>query len=446
MTVNVGKLELELTKKIAATTDSQDLLALSTAIKKLKNNAVDYIDTYANLPAATTTNAGRMYYVASEQAIYWSTGSANVAMTNAVGVRTLWAWGYGNSGRLGTGNTTNTSSPVTTIAGGTTWNKISTGCTHSLSIKTDGTLWVWGFNTPGQLGTGNTTAYSSPVTTAGGGTNWCSLGKGGYTSSAIKTDGTLWLWGKNDCGQIGNNSITNYSSPVTTAGGGTNWCTVATGGYAHTLAIKTDGTLWTWGRNDWGQLATNNTTCYSSPVTTAGGGTTWCAVSNSSCSSASIKSDGTLWAWGSNSYGNLGTGDTTNRSSPVTTAGGGTTWCQVSSGIASTHAIKTDGTLWGMGNNAIGTLGTNNTTNTSSPVTTAGGGTNWCKVGAGGSTVIAIKTDGTMWGMGQNQFGELGHGDTSCYCSPVSLLGGITSWCDVSTGSDHSIAIAYAAY
>jgi alpha-tubulin suppressor-like RCC1 family protein len=113
------------------------------------------------------------------------------------------------------------------------------------------------------------------------------------------------------------------------------------GGYKHTAAIKTDGTLWTWGQNTWGQLGTGNTTSRSSPGTTAGGGTNWSSVSTVNTHTAGVKTDGTLWTWGSNSNGQAGDSTTGNyRTSPGTTAGGGTNWIMVSAGGIHTAAIR----------------------------------------------------------------------------------------------------------
>jgi alpha-tubulin suppressor-like RCC1 family protein len=167
---------------------------------------------------------------------------------------------------------------------------------------------------------------------------------------------------------------------------------VSSGG-AHTTAIKTDGTLWTWGLGSFGRLGTNDTTDRSTPVTTFAGGTNWKQVSSGGLYTAAIKTDGTLWTWGSNYFGYLGTNDTTDRSTPVTTFAGGTNWKQVSSGNAHTTAIKTDGTLWTWGRNDNGYLGTNDTTDRSTPVTTFAGGTNWKQVSAGYITAAIQSQD-----------------------------------------------------
>jgi alpha-tubulin suppressor-like RCC1 family protein len=156
----------------------------------------------------------------------------------------LWTWGTNTSGELGTGDTSYYSSPVQTIAGGTNWKQVSCGGFGNISqmgaVKTDGTLWMWGYNFFGQLGTNDRVARSSPVQTVAVGTNWKQVACSSYQTAAIKTDGTLWLWGNNDYGQLGTNDTLRRSSPVQTVAGGTDWKQVASG-YLNTAAIKTDG-------------------------------------------------------------------------------------------------------------------------------------------------------------------------------------------------------------
>jgi alpha-tubulin suppressor-like RCC1 family protein len=270
-------------------------------------------------------------------------------------------------------------SPVQTISGGTNWQLVSTGHYFSAAIKTDGTLWTWGQNFIGGLGDNTTVSKSSPVQTIASGNNWKQVSTTDVHTGAIKTDGTLWLWGQNDYGQLGTGGTTSVSSPVQTVSGGTNWKLVTCGSY-QTAAIKTDGTLWTWGSNVFGQLGTGNTVDIRSPVQTAAGGNNWKQVSTTDVHTGAIKTDGTLWLWGKNTSGQLGNNSNTNVSSPIQTVSGGTNWKQVFNGSAQTASIKTDGTLWtwGLGNN--GQLGNNNFGNRSSPVQTAAGGTNWKQV------------------------------------------------------------------
>ena len=318
---------------------------------------------------------------------------------------TLFTWGYGGNAQLGTNATTSASTPVTTFAGGTNWKQVSVGFFHAAAIKTDGTLWVWGDGGTGRLGNNSGTNVSTPVTTFAGGTNWKQVSCGYRHTAAIKTDGTLWTWGFGYEGRLGNAvTIGSISTPVTTFAGGTNWKQVSTG-RDYTAAIKTDGTLWTWGYAGIGSLGNAVTTNVSTPVTTFAGGTNWKQVGSTYRHTSAIKTDGTLWTWGSNlglfgyfGYGQLGTNDSISRLTPVTTFAGGTNWKQVSAGFFHTAAIKTDGTLWTWGSNnftafgstAVGGLGNASTTNRSTPVTTFAGGTNWKQVSDGYQHTAAV--------------------------------------------------------
>jgi alpha-tubulin suppressor-like RCC1 family protein len=351
---------------------------------------------------------------------------------------------------LGVNDTNGRTTPVTTFAGGTNWKQVSCGNVHAAAIKTDGTLWGWGSNDNGQLGDNTITRRNTPVTTFAGGTNWKQVSCGGYHTTAIKTDGTLWVWGRNDYGVLGDNTPIYRSTPVTTFAGGTNWKQVASALY-HTVAIKTDGTLWTWGSNLSAGLGVNDTTQRNTPVTTFAGGTNWKQVACGYRHSSAIKTDGTLWTWGysnDNSKGSvvvvgaLGINDTTTfaKSTPVTTFAGGTNWKQVSCGYKSTAAIKTDGTLWTWGYNNDGRLGDNTTTNRLTPVTTFAGGTNWKQVTSAVRHTIAVKTDGTLWTWGYNAYGQLGDNTVINRSTPVQTFAGGTNWKQVA-GGFHSSAI-----
>ena len=356
----------------------------------------------------------------------------------------LWVWGRNAYGQLGDNTTTFRSSPVQTVSSGTNWKQVfcADGPGSSCGIKTDGTLWTWGHNAYGQLGDNSTTNRSSPVQTVAGGSNWKQVAAGLFSMAAIKTDGTLWLWGHNNQGQLGDNTNNNHrSSPVQTISGGTNWKQVTCGEWI-TGAIKTDGTLWTWGMNGRGGLGDNTTVWKSSPVQTVSGGTNWKQVSTiNSGRMAAIKTDGTLWTWGDNEFGQLGDNSTAHRSSPVQTVSTGTNWKQVSGGRFAAGAIKTDGTLWTWGSNNFGQLGDNSTTNRSSPVQTVSTGTNWKQVSASGNIVGGIKTDGTLWLWGGATSGGLGNNGNLSQSSPVQTVSGGTNWKQLSTAGSFSIAI-----
>jgi alpha-tubulin suppressor-like RCC1 family protein len=310
---------------------------------------------------------------------------------------TLWTWGGNNpTGQLGDNTIISRSTPVTTFAGGTNWKQVSCGYFHTAAIKTDGTLWTWGSGNNGKLGTNNVIGRSTPVTTFAGGTNWKQVSGGRDHTAAIKTDGTLWVWGANTFGALGIGNVTTpICTPVTTFLGGSNWKQVSVGGDAtttgHTAAIKTDGTLWAWGGNGNGQLGNNNTSGRCTPVTTFAGGTNWKQVATGDSFTSATKTDGTLWTWGDNANGQLGIDNAVDRSTPVTTFAGGTNWKQVDCGYNHTAAIKTDGTLWTWGNASSGRLGNNigGSTSRSTPVTTFAGGTNWKQVDCGFSHTAA---------------------------------------------------------
>ena len=197
------------------------------------------------------------------------------------------------------------------------------GNKNAYGVKTDGTLFTWGNNEHGQLGQNNVDVlYSSPVQLPG--TTWSS-GKykwgGGYRyTTTVKTDGTLWVWGNNEYGQLGQNNKTQRSSPVQVPG--TTWKYASAGPHGYNVAAtKTNGTLWTWGNNSEGCLGHNNVIKYSSPTQIPG--TTWDRVDVGHTLVTATKTDGTLWSWGQENFGALGHGDVVKRSSPIQIPG---TW------------------------------------------------------------------------------------------------------------------------
>ncbi len=352
----------------------------------------------------------------------------------------LWSWGDNATGQLGANNITDRSSPVQTIAGGTEWKQVNSGWTFTAAIKTDGSLWLWGAGAVGQLGNNSVAHRSSPVQTIAGGTNWKQVACGLNHTASVKTDGTLWMWGRNLVGQLGDNTVTQKSSPVQTIAGGTDWKQVACG--YHTAAIKTDGTLWTWGRNADGQLGTNNVTDRSSPVQTIAGGTDWKSIAAGFYFTLAIKTDGTLWTWGQNNFGQLGDSTTADKSSPGQ-VGSLTNWKQMSGGFDHTAAIKTDGTLWVWGQNLFGQLGDSTIVSKSSPVQTIAGGTNWKQVACGGYHTGAVKTDGTLWTWGRDNNGQLGDSGGAIVhkSSPIQTIAGGTNWKMVTAGNLHTSSI-----
>jgi alpha-tubulin suppressor-like RCC1 family protein len=337
---------------------------------------------------------------------------------------TLMACGYNYFGSM-LNNPTKVSSPVQ-VGSISNWVKLD-ACADSVhAIRKDGTLWTCGYNyLSGLAGTGNnSTGYGgSELTQVGALSNWKDVA-GGYGMNAIKTDGTLWTWG----GTAGNSLSGGKSSPVQ-VGALTNWSKLFGSAYSLSIfALKTDGTMWVAGGNVGGQLGLGNINIQQSPVQLGAANDWKSASSGASPSTAAvhtllIKPDGTLWATGTNDFGQLGDGTTVAKSSPIQV--GSSTWVSAAGGLGMSVGVKTDGTLWAWGYNANGSLGVGDIVTRSTPVQ-VGSLTNWLKVSAAGF-VSAIKTDGTLWAWGANSTGNLGLGDIINRSSPVQV-GSLQNW------------------
>ena len=301
------------------------------------------------------------------------------------------------------------------------------GAYHSLGIKNDGSLWAWGNNYYGQLGDGTTTDRLIP-TQIGIATNWVNIETHGYHSLGIKNDGTIWAWGFNSSGQLGNGTTTNLLTP-TQIGTATNWVSIS-GGYNNNFCIKSNGTLWAWGDNSTGQLGDGTTVNKSTP-TQIGTATNWVSISAGSFHTSGITADGKAWAWGSNSVGQLGNGTTTNRTTP-TQIGIATNWVSISTGAFHSSGITADGKAWAWGSNANGILGDGTTTNRTTP-TQIGAATNWVSIKAGSVHNVGITADGKAWAWGNNPTGQLGDGTTTNRTTPTQI-GSATNWASIFAG------------
>ena len=345
---------------------------------------------------------------------------------------TIWAMGQGNYGEM-LNNQNNDgasrSSPVQlsgTLASG--WATVEAGDGTFYGTRDNGQLWIAGENDYGQLGmnergTGDSgsTRRSSPTQIPG--TTWDYVNSGMKSVVAVKTDGTMWSWGRMQSGSLGLNQsysagpgagVQGFSSPVQ-IGTDTTW-TNNFQAAANVVAIKTNGTLWVWGSNGDGRLGLSQPSGpgqRSSPAQLPG--TDWSFCANGGSSNGAIKTNGTLWMWGNNEVGALGQNNKTDYSSPRQ-VGTNTTWSDLafsSSGSeAAVAAVKTDGTMWTWGGNEQGELGQNDKTDYSSP-RQIGTGTDWKYVWGdgpeGGRNFWATKTDGTVWNWGNGNYGSLDH-------------------------------------
>ena len=377
-------------------------------------------------PPATTGG----HPLSSGSSPHWTDVAAGSAHTCAIRTdATLWCWGYNGSGQLGLGSHTEQDLPrqVTSPAPGG-WASITAGTYHTCATRTDGTLWCWGWNHSGQLGLGSHTGQDLPrqvITPARGG--WVSVAAGYGHTCATRISGTLWCWGDNTSGDLGLGSQDEQDLPQqVTAPVPGGWASV-TAGNAHTCATRADGTLWCWGNNQFGELGTggiDNGQFLPEQVTApAPGG--WADVTAGEIYTCATRTDESLWCWGWNLYGQLGLGSHTNQDLPrQVTAPPPGGWASTTAGMGHTCATRTDGTLWCWGLNHYGQLGIRRHADRDLPQqVTAPAPGGWADVTAGEVHTCAIRTDRTLWCWGWNHFGQLGIGNDADQCLPRQVPG-----------------------
>ena len=420
--------------------DTTELIEAFSAIESIEKKGVSFVESSGDLPDPSA-NKGRFFYVKSENRYTFSNGVEwnilNILRKLSIN---MYAWGLNSDGRLGNNSTNTIISPGKVFGDFTDWVQANAGGFHSIGVRANGTLWAWGSNGSGRLGDNTIIGRSSPVSVVGGFTDWIQASAGSVHSLGIRANGTLWGWGSNLNGRLGNNTITSRSSPVSVVGGFTDWVQ-ASAGAAHSIGVRANGTLWAWGSNLNGRLGDGTTTSRSSPVSVVGGFTDWIQASAGDSHSLGVRANGTLWAWGLNSFGRLGDGTLTSRLSPVSVVGGFGDWVQASAGFAHSLGVRANGTLWAWGANSEGRLGDNTITSRSSPVLVVGGFTDWVQANAGGSHSVGVRANGTLWGWGQNSSGQLGDDTITSRRSPVSVVGGFTDWVQAGAGNAHSLAV-----
>jgi cysteine-rich repeat protein len=269
------------------------------------------------LGATTAANTGEQVEVPGGP---WQSVAAGMYQTCAIKQDfTLWCWGDNTNGQLGTGNTVASPSPAQVAGQG--WSQVSSTFLHTCAVKQEGTLWCWGINANLELGT-PLVAFSMTPSQVGKDADWIQVTTGYYHTCAIKRDGTLWCWGGNTAGQLGNDSIpvlstAQTSDPVQVVG--TSWKGVSAG-LSHTCAVKAEGTLWCWGDNTHGKLGDQSTDAKGTPVAVVVAGQTWIMVAAGVSHSCALANSGSLWCWGDNSAGQLGIGSNDPHESPTAVA------------------------------------------------------------------------------------------------------------------------------
>jgi alpha-tubulin suppressor-like RCC1 family protein len=345
------------------------------------------------------------------------------------------AWGFNSEGQLGDGTKVQRAIPglISGMVGGV--RQVITAQDNGFAVRSDGTVFAWGDNQAGQLGDGTTTARLTPVQVTGL-SSVVQVAGGGGTSIALRSDGTVWTWGDNHFGQLGDGSTRSRSVPAQVSGL-SNIIQVDEDAQV-SLALRADGTVFAWGTNNVGQLGDGTNTQRRRPVQvlTPSGIT---QISTGFASALALRSDGTVWAWGNNLVGELGDGTTTSRNVPAQIAG--LSGVRQVAANANSMAVLADGTLRGWGNNGSGELGDGTTTERHRPVVVQGiSGVS--QVRTGGNFTLALRSDGTVWSWGFNGEGQLGDGTTTSHSLPAS--NGLTNVVQIDASLGDSTAVVAA--
>jgi alpha-tubulin suppressor-like RCC1 family protein len=347
-----------------------------------------------------------------------STGGYHTCVAKNNG--TLWCWGFNAGGQLGDGTNVDKYYPWQITAAGSSVVEVAAGFDHTCARMKDGTLWCWGLNADGQVGDGTSTNRNLPVQVTALGNNVAGVSAGDQHTCARKTDGTLWCWGLNADGQLGDGTNTSRASPVQVMASGF-FIEISAGGY-HTCGRKGDGTLLCWGANNVGMVGDGTTTNRSAPVPVTGLPSPAAEVSAGEDHTCARLTDGTLWCWGWNYHAQLGDGSHTDSSVPVQVDRLGTSVTQVSTGRDFTCARTTDASLWCWGYDDYGELGNGSTLEKTIPTAVSVIAPNVDQVSAGQYFACAMEYSGNTWCWGSNLTGQLGTGTLTDSAVPVQPL------------------------
>jgi alpha-tubulin suppressor-like RCC1 family protein len=372
-------------------------------------------------------------------------------------VEVAYGWGSDATGQLGDGRSSDATSAVTVLAGARSaqdrWWQVSAGGGHSVGLGSDGKTYAWGGNGSGQLGDGTTSDRSRAVVVEVGqiptGVVLQQVSAGASHTLALGSDGKVYAWGANEYGQLGDGSTTNRTSPVAVVSGEIpSGVTIAEvrAGREHSLALGSDGKVYAWGRNDFGQVGDGSTTNRTSPVAVRVGAARYRGIAAGRFHSLGVATDGKVWGWGSNGFGQLGDGTTEDQLEPVWSSGVSVGVKTVSAGWVHSAALGVDGKAYGWGGNNSGQLGDGTVAERLSAVGVVGLLGNLKAVEAGGQYTLGLGEDGVVYGWGANESGQLGDGTKVERRSPVtSVRGEIRAGLVVgslSAGAQHALILA----
>jgi alpha-tubulin suppressor-like RCC1 family protein len=307
---------------------------------------------------------------------------------------------------------------------------VSAGSSHTAALKDDGTVWMWGWNENGQLGDGTATVRFTPVQISCL-YNVIAIDANADNTAALKNDGTVWVWGLNNRGQIGDGTAINRHTPTqVTALDNKNIIAVSVGS-GHIAALCENGYVWTWGFNNRGQLGDDSTTDRRTPVQVKHLSNV-IAIATGDQHTLALCENGYVWSWGNNDSGNLGDGSTTERHTPVKVEG-----LSNVTAISASAAIKNDGSVWAWGWNFYGQLGDNSTISRHAPVYVFD---NLISITAKNNHTAALRNDGTAWTWGRSHNGQLGHNNSVNYLVPTRIQS-LSDVASIATGMSHTVAL-----
>ena len=399
----------------------------------------------------------------------------------------VWGWGFNSYGQLGDNSVTNRSTPVAVLGAAKTFCQISGGSYHSLALDKNGRAWGWGYNAYGILGNNSIVSQRTPVAILGATKTFCKISGGQSHSLAIDKNGKAWSWGYNYYGILGNNSVTNQSTPIAVYGNHT-FCQIVCGQY-HSLAIDKNGKAWSWGsinnlglnmgniiptlgfyshtfnilncryrtlfglKNDgilwamadgrYGMLGNNTAIAKNFSPLMVCGSHNFCCIAGSNGHSLAIDNNGKAWSWGFNLRGQLGNNSMTSRLTPVAVLGTTKTFCQISGGDAFSLALDKNGKAWSWGFNGSGQLGDNSITSRLIPVAVLGTTKTFCQISTCPYAMFSIGLDKNrkVWSWGTNAYGQLGNNSITSRRTPVAVLGATKTFCKIVAGSNNCAAL-----